>query len=143
MMNFLKKHWKGEYSLPHSYWLHGSLLGLLIGMGAAFLAAATADSKGTSYLVPLEITCLVYFLLILVYSVWATGGIWRSATHRGGFWARAAKVMLVLGWLSGQHATRHLIRSTSPSIGQPFYSSCALDSGTASRFGSGLDVKDP
>jgi hypothetical protein len=30
---------------------------------------------------------------------WVTGGTWRSATRRGGFWARMAKIALVLGWL--------------------------------------------
>ncbi len=100
MMNFLRKHWRGEYSLPRSYWLHGSLLGLLIGTGAVFLAASTTEALGTPYALPLEITSLVCCLFILVYLVWATGGIWRSATRRGGFWAGAAKVGLVLGWLS-------------------------------------------
>ena|SRR6266403_2889952 len=101
MINFLRKHWRGEYSLPRSYWLHGSLLGLLIGMGAVFLAASTEEALGTPYALPLEITSLVCCLFIPVYGVWATGGIWRSATRRGGFWAGAAKVGLVLGWLSG------------------------------------------
>jgi hypothetical protein len=99
MMNFIRKHWRGEYSLPRSYWLHGSLLGLLIGMGAAFLAAMSTDSEGTSYFVPLAVACFVYLNFLLAYGVWSTGGIWRSATRRGGFWGGAAKVMLVIGWL--------------------------------------------
>ena len=29
-MNFVSKHWRGEYSLPRSFWLHGVLLGCLV-----------------------------------------------------------------------------------------------------------------
>src|SRR6516162_2954841 len=29
-LNFVSKHWRGEYSLPRSFWLHGVLLGYLL-----------------------------------------------------------------------------------------------------------------
>jgi hypothetical protein len=76
-------------------------------MGAAFLVGVGQSFKGTSYAAPIVLTSVVYLLFAVVYllftvvfSVWSTGGIWRSATRRGGFWGRAAKVMIVLGWLS-------------------------------------------
>ena len=28
--NFVSKHWRGEYSLPRSFWIHGVLLGYLL-----------------------------------------------------------------------------------------------------------------
>jgi hypothetical protein len=100
-INFVGKHWLGEYSLPRSYWLHGVFFGTLIGLGGAFLTAALKDAEGTGspYVFSLAITCIVYALCWLVFYIWVTGGSWRSATRRGGFWARMAKVALVLGWL--------------------------------------------
>jgi len=100
MMNFVRKHWRGEYSLPRSYWLHGSLLGVAIMIVGQFLIFETEQAKFSPYALPLGISCLVYILLIVVYGVWVTGGTWRSATRRGGGWARAAKVMIVFGWIS-------------------------------------------
>jgi prepilin peptidase CpaA len=29
-LNFVSKHWRGEYSLPRSFWVHGVLLGFLL-----------------------------------------------------------------------------------------------------------------
>src|SRR5215831_14166930 len=101
MIEFLRRHWRGEYSLPRSYWLHGVFFAILIGLGGAFLGAALKNAEGTGspYLLPLAITAIVYGLCWFVYFIWVTGGTWRSATRRGGFWARVAKIALVLGWL--------------------------------------------
>jgi hypothetical protein len=45
MIEFARKHWRGEYSLPRSYWLHGAFFGALIGLGGAFLTAAVNDAE--------------------------------------------------------------------------------------------------
>jgi hypothetical protein len=57
--------------------------------------------------------------LALVIQIWQTGGIWRSATRRGGFWAGAAKAAVVLGWFSaigniGQAFDQSNQRAASP-----------------------------
>jgi hypothetical protein len=102
-MNFVRKHWRGEYSLPRSYWLHGSLLSILVMSPLDLILyyyTETQEATETPYAGLWALSLLIYFLFSVTFAIWSTGGIWRSATHRGGFWAGTAKVMLVLGWLS-------------------------------------------
>jgi hypothetical protein len=132
MIEFARKHWRGEYSLPRSYWLHGFFFGALIGLGGAFLTAALKDAEvtGSPYVLPLGITCILYALCWLVFYIWVTGGTWRSATQRGGFWARTAKVALVLGWLGFVSQT---VQEFSPK-----HPSTHTDASTPSKTGTGL-----
>ena len=41
----------------------------------------------------------LYSLFYIAAGIWQTGGIWRSAKRRGGFWARAANASIVIVWL--------------------------------------------
>ena len=98
---FFKRHYNGDYSLARSYWVNNTLvswfaplLGLLLLPWLAENFAARFASMGV--------------LLITSFGVvawtWAVAGTWASASKhvsRGGsgFWANAAKVMIVLGCL--------------------------------------------
>jgi len=132
MIEFVRKHWRGEYSLPRSYWLHGAIFRVLIALGGAFLTAALKDAEatGSPYVLPLAITAIVYGLCWLVYFIWLTGGTWRSATQRGGFWARTAKVALVLGWFGVVSET---VQEFSPK-----HPSTHTNASTPSKTGTGL-----
>ena len=76
-INFVTKHWRGEYSLPRSFWVHGVLLGSLLMVVSSLLLEETGLYTG--------------WLVFIVIGGWQIGGVWRSAKRRGGFWAKAAK----------------------------------------------------
>jgi hypothetical protein len=94
MNNFIHKHWRGEYSLARAYWVNGVLIGFLASIIAGVAGASLEDLGEDKE----RILVLIYFLGI-VLNVWQTGGIWRSATRDGGYWAQAAMVSLVLEWM--------------------------------------------
>jgi hypothetical protein len=97
--SYFTRHWRGELSLPVSYWVNG----FGIGVAYAFLIELLVLAMPKTY-APWP----VFFLLCLVWSgivvlgVWQFVGIWRSSNHhteRGGLrlWGVAAKVMVVIG----------------------------------------------
>ena len=75
-MNLVSKHWKGEYSLPRSFWLHGVLFGCLVFEVSSLLVQEIHFYPGW----------LLYGIIL-----WQIGGVWRAANRRGDFWAKAAK----------------------------------------------------
>ena len=96
---FFKRHYNGDYSLARSYWVNNTLvswfaplLGLLLLPWLVENFAARYASMGVLLITTLGV--LAWF--------WAVSGTWASASKhvkRGGagFWANAAKVMIVLG----------------------------------------------
>ena len=48
IMLFISKHWRGEYSLPRTYWLHGVLFGFLL------LAVGGVLVEGTGFELPVR-----------------------------------------------------------------------------------------
>lgn len=100
--NYLVRHWRGDLSLPVSYWINGSFLTAVLLV--LILAASELIGKDVSVRTSAWFG-LAVIGLILAVSVWSPVGIWRSADRhasRGGSpgWAKAAQVMLVLGLLS-------------------------------------------
>lgn len=98
--NYFARHWRGELSLPRSYWLNGVLGGVAIGAviaGLGILVARQDDAKPLLWLVALG----AIWLCVLVFTTWQAVGVWRSATRykRSGksFWGAAAKTMIVIG----------------------------------------------
>ena len=99
--SYVVRHWRGELSLPVSYWVNGTLLGLIAGIVIAVLAAVIIheqlDARPVAGLVVL---CSIW-LGIIVLTLWQTIGIWRAATrYRAGGkrgWGVVAKVMVVVG----------------------------------------------
>jgi len=100
--NYFVRHWRGELSLPVSYWVNGSLLTLLL---VAILTAIRKTQlfeelggEGTGLWI------LAVLMLSVSFAVWQSIGIWRSADEhpsRGGSkgWAIAAKVVVILGFI--------------------------------------------
>ena len=88
--NFFVRFWKGDLSLPMSYWGMGVginiVIGLLIGLFVG--AAGMSEDAIWGYIIPFQIYTVV--------------GIWRSANKYNGtkYWAILAKVAVVLGILS-------------------------------------------
>jgi hypothetical protein len=100
--NYFARHWRGELSLPVSYWVNGALGGLIAGFFVIAVGEVTHRQGEAQPLTWLISLCAIW-LFIVVSAIWQSVGIWRSATHyqqRGRrFWGGTAKVLMVLGGL--------------------------------------------
>lgn len=99
--NYFLRHWRGQLSLPVSYWINGSLLGLGLFVLFAIVSEVTKDLE----LRRVAAIALVMLATVILVTLWSLVGIWRSAGNhvaRGGSagWARAAQVMTILGIVS-------------------------------------------
>jgi hypothetical protein len=112
---YLVRHWRGDLSLPLSYWLNGwlaNIAGALIGVYGAELLSPIKN-------VPLWATGLsLLWLVLILITLWQLVGIWRSAgKHRGrggsGFWAGVARFMVIVGSLA---FARILVGEAGPQV---------------------------
>jgi hypothetical protein len=105
--NYFVRHWRGELSLPVSYWVNGILAGVLAAV-AIIVISTNIDVKNNfrpdvAFLLVISMYASLYLL-----QIWQTVGTWRSATTYGlrwprRWWGAVVKVMLVfavLGTLS-------------------------------------------
>lgn len=103
-MNFVYRHWRGEYPLGFSYWFFGVTLDVLF--YSASLAAREMLFPAGSYESQAAGTYdLIIFGTVLLIAVWQYVGIWRSANlhairrrtlGRSAFWALAAKASIII-----------------------------------------------
>ena len=88
--NFFVRFWKGDLSLPMSYWGVGVGIGIIFGflVGAFTISVGMSEDAMWGFLIPFQIYTVV--------------GIWRSADKYKGtkFWAILAKVAVVFGIVS-------------------------------------------
>jgi hypothetical protein len=99
--NYLVRHWRGELSLPISYWLNNVGISFLFSIGCVMAKRAYSDA-------PLRWIALVTIVLLclsLPIWLWSSVGIWRSAsrrsrTGRGRGWAIAAQITVLMGVLA-------------------------------------------
>ena len=99
--SYFVRHWRGELSLPVSYWVNfvlGGLAGFAVGAGAS---AVTVDMRDPRLVLAIGLAIIAFGLSL---PVWQIVGVWRSAGHhraRGGrrFWAVTARVLMALGVL--------------------------------------------
>jgi hypothetical protein len=100
--NYFLRHWRGELSLPMSYWVNGAVLGLVAGVVIALLGAFIYRGDEGRPLLWLG-SLVAIWLSIFLLMTWQFVGTWRSASRyrRSGkfFWGTAAQVMIVLGVL--------------------------------------------
>ena len=101
--NFIARHWRGEFSLPRSYWINYLVLGICAGLAFGVLGAAVNPHAGEQPVRWLTAYGLTWSAIIL-FTIWSAVGVWRSATvyRRTGkrFWGVAAKVLIALGALN-------------------------------------------
>ena len=100
--NFIARHWRGEFSLPRSYWVNYMLLGIGVGLAVGAPVAAMKLHAGEQPVSWLISQGLIWSTIIL-FTIWGAVGVWRAATayRRAGkrFWGVTAKVMIALGVL--------------------------------------------
>ena len=131
-MNFLSKLYRGEYSLPMTFWVYGTLYQILIGaimIATIYFAVASIDTTGIDYTQPdkakiieevfdrmhlgylLAILFEIFFLVI--YTLIVTIGLWRSASNRDGwFWSLIVKLIIagsILYYLYGALVSYNII----------------------------------
>ncbi|HYG46666.1 MAG TPA: hypothetical protein VD846_01880 [Allosphingosinicella sp.] len=97
--NYFQRHWAGHLSLPVSYWVNNALLSALIAAGVEYAAHRIRESGGS--LSGLAMIALGYLAFSVLFWVWSSVGIWRSAywhRRRGGTpgWGLAARTLVVL-----------------------------------------------
>ena len=104
--NYFVRHWRGELSLPVSYWVNGVLIGIGLAVVAFAIAMGIATGmQGSPSVRPtLGVFILVAFAVDAIHIVWGGVGVWRSATNyraqgRPAVWAILAKIAVVLGVL--------------------------------------------
>ncbi|WP_440909721.1 hypothetical protein [Candidatus Pelagibacter sp.] len=113
-MNFLSKLAKGEYSLPMTFWVYGTLYQMLIGVimiATIYFGIASIDTTGIDYTQPDKakiidevvermhfgylLAILFEILFLLIYTIIVTIGLWKSASNRDGwFWSAIVKLMI-------------------------------------------------
>lgn len=101
--NFFARHWRGDYSLARSYWLHTALMQfgvVALSAGVTHALAHNAPARAASA------ALLLIYVIGLALWVWAVVGTWRSAerqqaynrlTGTSNLWPLVAKLMIVLG----------------------------------------------
>lgn len=101
--NYFIDHWRGNLTLPVSYWINGSLVTALVA-GLLFAINVQLNASSSS-LRTVSAAAIVLALLGFGVWIWTAVGIWRSASKhagRGGsaVWANIARGMIVLGALN-------------------------------------------
>lgn len=97
--SYFGRHWRGELSLPVSYWINVAVVGGMINL-LALAIGGSSDLWATNAVA--TVTGIVgAWSTVLVVGVWQLVGTWRSAERhesRGGtrFWAGVARVMVAL-----------------------------------------------
>lgn len=98
--NYLLRHWRGQLSLPVSYWFNG-FLGYLIATIAIMVIGASPNFK-TDFSPGISLLSLAsVWAITLVVLCWQVVGTWRSATEHSKqsgrtAWAAIAKISLCL-----------------------------------------------
>jgi len=101
--NYFARHWRGELSLPISYWVNGFFLNFAIGA----IAVIAVEGVRTTYH-PLKVLGIIGAIWFCFFALncWQLVGIWRSAGRyqdqkarikRSGAWGGLAKAAVVLG----------------------------------------------
>jgi hypothetical protein len=100
--NYLVQHWRGELPLPVSYWLNGTVSGLVVGLvigGMAYLINWQGDAEPVVWLS----TLIASWILAALLTIWQAVGTWRSAIRyrQSGkdFWGGVAQMLTVAGLL--------------------------------------------
>lgn len=101
--NFIAKHWRGDYSLPFSYWVISLCTNITTSAVSALVVSYLQAQQSFNPFV-LAFGNLLLLFMLLVVMIWHFFGTWRSATFyslkpekQKSYWGGIAKVLLVLG----------------------------------------------
>jgi hypothetical protein len=98
--NYFARHWRGELSLPVSYWINGILAGLAAVLIAAAINISANFKDDFQPGLALAAEILIWATTSLI-ALWRLVGVWRSATNYQRalkiFWGTVAKVLVIIG----------------------------------------------
>jgi len=97
--NYFVRHWRGEISLPISFWLNGICGIFVFGLLVKIITVGVRHAGPDPIIIAVALASFV--IARFAFSIWQGVGIWRSATNhimRTGrqFWARAAKLICII-----------------------------------------------
>lgn len=101
--NYFVRHWRGELSLPVSYWINGAV-GTVITSILLLIVTSSVNSEDDFHPSIAFATLLFVWLASFAFVTWQMVGIWGSATvyqrtNPAKFWGGIAKVAVVVGAL--------------------------------------------
>lgn len=123
--NFFARYWRGDLSLPFSFWTVGILATVATVLVIILLNQTFGGSEGYN---PYSAFAIIIgtWLFVTALTIWKTVGLWRSATRhmrerwqqgRRTFWGAVVKVLLVL---SVPATATDLVRNGLPQIGESY-----------------------
>jgi len=100
--NYIARHWRGELSLPISYWINGFLANITIVIIATIITKSDLKTDFRPE-IALSSIILVWTTGLLIF-VWQLVGVWRSATNYKianptKSWGGLAKFIMILALL--------------------------------------------
>lgn len=100
-VNFVLKLYRGDFSLPITYWLFGGIGGVLIRLVMEIYEYNYAKIT-RSESIGFEVALLLFFIIAIAYSLLMFIAIWRSAGKYkdSSLWSGLARFMVVLGVLA-------------------------------------------
>jgi hypothetical protein len=95
--SYVARHWRGELSLPKSYWLNGLVIGLVCRI--VFTGLLTGIAFAAASMPWLVLVFILVVALNIAIVVWIIVGIWRSAGRYTGprIWGILARVVVAIG----------------------------------------------
>ncbi|MFZ5736192.1 MAG: hypothetical protein ACOY6K_04840 [Pseudomonadota bacterium] len=101
--NYITRHWRGDLSLPVSYWVNG-FLGNIATAGAIIFLGKGLDFKDEFRPEIALASATAIWATIVLVATWQVVGVWRSATHYSkqharSYWGGIAKFVVFLAAL--------------------------------------------
>lgn len=102
LFGYIRNHWRGNLSLPRSFWVNGLLTALVVAVMTVYVTGELdySDLSENSWM----FATLTLYCVSIIISVWSIVGIWRSATSyqkNGGAlkWSFTARLLVLLSAL--------------------------------------------
>lgn len=97
--NYFVRHWRGELSLPVSYWLNGLLANVAVAVAVFAINSVNFREEYNPAIGLLSLTAI--WSVLCIVTTWQVVGVWRSATkyktaHPNKHWGGIAKCFIAI-----------------------------------------------
>lgn len=97
--SYLARHWRGELSLPVSYWVNGFIVTIVLTRVGFVVPWDNFVSRSPKLY---SVAIILLWIVVALTTLWQLVGIWRSAKHylaqgKSKLWGNLAKIAVVLG----------------------------------------------